>query len=70
MSSFLTGFPPLILYLIATALIARRLKYSAQSESRQTILIITAIALVLHAVQLYNAIVTDQGFNRCSRIWL
>ncbi|MCK4707714.1 MAG: cytochrome c biogenesis protein CcsA [Gammaproteobacteria bacterium] len=53
----------IILYLVATGLIARRLKDSAHDRSKKSILIIGSIAILLHGFILSQAIVTIAGFN-------
>lgn len=63
MTSFYIVLLPIILYLIATGLVARRLKYSGSKLSRKTIFISALIAIGFHAVILSNQVITDVGFN-------
>ncbi|MCK5334970.1 MAG: cytochrome c biogenesis protein CcsA [Gammaproteobacteria bacterium] len=63
MTSFYIILVTIILYLIATGLIARRLKEAAHHQSKNSILIVGAIALLLHGVILANQIITPAGFN-------
>ena len=52
-----------ILYLITTGLIARRLRDSALNQPKKSILILGSTAVLLHAFVLSQTIITIAGFN-------
>lgn len=63
MTSIYTILIAVILYLITTGLIARRLKDSAHDQSKKGILILGSFAILLHALILSQSIITIAGFN-------
>jgi len=63
MTSFYIILLAIILYLVATGLIARRLKDTTQHCSKNCIVISSAIAIALHLLILSNEIFTLAGFN-------
>ncbi|MDH5518400.1 MAG: cytochrome c biogenesis protein CcsA [Gammaproteobacteria bacterium] len=63
MTSFYLVLLTIIVYLIATVLIARRLKRSAHQQSKTAILVLSTLAILLHFYSLGNDIITADGFN-------
>ena len=63
MSSFYIVLLTLVLYLVATMLVARRLKATDSLTSRKLIFITASLAILLHTLVLGNMIVTIAGFN-------
>jgi len=63
MTSFYAVLLTITFYLIATGLIARRLKDSASNQTKKNILIFSSLAIIFHSVILSNMIFTIAGFN-------
>lgn len=63
MTSFYIVLLTIIFYLMATGLIARRIKISAHQQSKSVILTISIIAMLMHFYTLSNDIITSDGFN-------
>lgn len=63
MTSFYIVLLTIVFYLIATGLIAKRLKDAAHQQPKNSIVMIGAIAILLHGIILSNLIITSAGFN-------
>lgn len=63
MTSFYLILLTIVFYLIATGLIAKRLRDADHQQKKNKILIIGAIGILLHGVILSSQIITPAGFN-------
>lgn len=63
MTSFYMVLPTIILYLVATGLVARKMKRPEHPKTRQIIIFCSVIAIFLHAIIIKALIFTLAGFN-------